>query len=153
MTFQMQFRGLILGTLLCAAVGCSSDSDDDDTSDAGNDAAVTRGATAVKTRDCAMCHAAADKSLSGSTTPRPGTMAYAPNLTPDDTGIGSWTDAQIVKAILNGVDDEDAMLCAVMPRFAALGMKQAEAEDIAAYLKSLPPVAHEIPESTCPEKK
>ena len=39
-----------------------------------------------------------------------------------------------------------------MPRFASLGMKQAEAQDIAAYLKSLAPVTHAIPESTCAEK-
>lgn len=78
-------------------------------------------------------------------------MAYPQNLTPDEaTGIGSWTQAQIISAILSGVDDEGRMLCAVMPRFAALGMKQAEAEDVAAYLKSLPPVVHEIPESSCP---
>jgi hypothetical protein len=31
--------------------------------------------------------------------------AYAANITPDpDTGIGKWTDAQIAKAIRDGVD-------------------------------------------------
>jgi mono/diheme cytochrome c family protein len=143
---------MMLSALLCALLGCTSDSTDDPAGDAGGDSALTRGAAAVKARDCGMCHAAADKSLSGSTTPRSGTMAYPANLTPDDTGIGSWSEVQIQNATLNGVDDEDATLCAIMPRFSTLGMKQAEAADIAAYLKSLAPVAHEIPESTCPEK-
>ena len=145
----------LLTALISGGYACSKDSNNT-TGDAGSAdaAAIARGAVAVKTRDCASCHAASDKSLSGSTTPRPGTMAYPQNLTPDsDTGIGDWTDAQLVNAILNGTDDENATLCAIMPRFASMGMKQSEAEDIAAYLKSLPAVKREIPESTCPEKK
>jgi hypothetical protein len=40
-----------------------------------------------------------------------------------------------------------------MPHFADEGMTEDEARDIAAYLKSLPPVSHAVPESTCPPLK
>lgn len=112
------------------------------------------GRAAVETRACGTCHKAADGTLSGQTTPQPNTMAYPANLTPDsETGIGEWSAEQIVKAVLTGIDDEDEQLCTTMPKFKDLGMTESEANDIAAYLKSLAPVKHEIPESSCPPIK
>jgi hypothetical protein len=75
-------------------------------------------------------------------------MAYPPNLTPDpDTGIGGWTDDDIRTAMTTGVDDQGAMLCSVMPRFANLSDEAVTA--IIAFLKQLPPVHAEIPASMC----
>ena len=97
--------------------------------------------------------------LAGSSTPRMGTMAYPANLTPDvDTGIGSWSDDEIMRAMRTGVDDEDAPLCPPMPRFDGSGgdgrpMNDDEATSIVAYLRSLPPVHHEVPQSSCPPLK
>lgn len=114
----------------------------------------TRGADAVEKRACASCHKGKDGSLSGSATPYSGTMAYPANLTPDsETGIGDWDEATIAKAILNGIDDEDAQLCPTMPKFAQTGMGEPEARDIAAYLKSLKPVRNMVHESSCPPVK
>jgi cytochrome c len=127
--------------VLCGVVACGSDASQ-----------IEQGKQAVSTRACATCHQAMDGTLSGQTTPQPGTMAYPPNLTPDmDTGIGSWSVDQIVAAILTGVDDEGAHLCDPMPKFGAppTNMTADEAKNIAAYLKSLAPVAHETPESMC----
>jgi hypothetical protein len=79
---------------------------------------------------------------------QPGTRAYGPNLTLDqDTGVGSWSDAQLATAIRAGIDDEGATLCNVMPHFGNLG--DTEAAAIVAYLRSLPPVAHAAPETDC----
>ncbi|HEY1958778.1 MAG TPA: cytochrome c [Polyangiaceae bacterium] len=99
---------------------------------------------------CASCHGA---DLAGSETPigAGGALAYPPNLTPDpDTGLGSWSDDQIATAVTTGVDDEGATLCNAMPRFSSLG-----ADDLAAlvaYLRSLPAIAHDVPESDCAEE-
>ena len=74
---------------------------------------------------------------------------YAPNLTPDDaTGLGTWTESQIADAIQVGVDSDGAPLWPTMPyqRFANLTNEDAMA--IAAYLKSLPPQSHAVPEDT-----
>jgi mono/diheme cytochrome c family protein len=95
---------------------------------------------------CKSCHGS---DLSGDTKAQPNSMAYPPNLTPDsDTGLGSWETATIAKAILDGIDDEGATLC-VMPKFRASGMTDAQANAIAAYLKSIPAVTKMIPESDC----
>jgi hypothetical protein len=131
-----------------ASIACSS------SSDAPTDP-IGRGQQAIQSHECTKCHEPTDGAgaLAGQTTPQPGTKSYGANLTPDsETGIGDWTDDQILTAILTGVDDEDSPLCKPMPHFGGQGMTEAEARDIIAYLRSLPPVKHTIPESDCPEK-
>src|SRR5205823_2849674 len=100
---------------------------------------------------CPSCHQSAnpgDGVLSGQTTPRPGTHAYGRNLTPDpDTGLGRWTDDAIVRAIRAGIDDEGEPLCDPMPVFGDLS--EGDGRAIVAYLRSLPAVRREIPETEC----
>lgn len=70
----------------------------------------------------------------------------APNLTPDKaTGLGSWTDAQIVAAITTGVTPQGRKLAPVMPYEGLKNLTKSDALAIAAYLKSLPPVSHQVP--------
>ena len=109
------------------------------------------GAKLVAARGCPMCHQPQDADagvLSGQTTPRPGTRSYGANLTPDDaTGLGRWSDDEVLRAIRTGVDDEGAPLCPPMPHF--IDMDDAEGEAIVGYLRSLAPVRRAIPESRC----
>ena len=101
---------------------------------------------------CADCHDPGDHSLSGQTVPRPQTMAYGSNLTPDsDTGLGGWTDEHIARAIRTGVDIQDQELCLTMPRFADLTDPQVNA--LVSYLRAQKPVHHVIPVSICPPIK
>jgi hypothetical protein len=45
----------------------------------------------------------------------PGTLAAA-NLTPDpETGLGKWTDGEILRAMREGVDREGKALFPIMP--------------------------------------
>ncbi len=110
-----------------------------------------QGKTIVAERGCASCHQASDDGagvLSGQTRPRPGTHAYAANLTPDEeTGLGSWTDDEIARAIREGKDDQGAALCSTMPRFSDLS--DADVAAVVAYLRTLAPVKRQIPESQC----
>jgi hypothetical protein len=115
--------------------------------DAAAQTPAARGAELVHSLGCPTCHDPGDGTLAGQTAPRPGTMAYPANLTPDhDTGIGDWSDDQIVRAVRTGIDDGGRMLCAPMPQFQ---VTDAEAQDLVAYLRSLAPVHHEIPDSDC----
>jgi mono/diheme cytochrome c family protein len=140
-----------VGTFAALAACGSSDSSANGDDIASLSDPVVRGQKYVARRDCASCHGATDGSLSGQDKAQPGTMAYGPNITPDtDTGIGSWSVEQIKTAIRTGVDDEMEQLCETMKRFS--DMSDAEASDIAAYLKSLTPVKHAAPESHCAGK-
>jgi len=70
------------------------------------------------------------------------------NLTSDaETGLTEWTLDDIVHAVKDGIDASGDRLCPPMPSGAMLpfsGLTDADALDIAHYLKSLPPVAKAI---------
>jgi len=68
-----------------------------------------------------------------------------PNLTPDlETGLGSWTDAEIARAIREGVDRNGVEL-AIMPSSNFHAMGDADVSAIIGYLRSLAPVKKTIP--------
>jgi hypothetical protein len=67
------------------------------------------------------------------------------NLTPDkDTGLGGWTNEQIIAAIRTGKTPEGRDLSPVMPFAAFSHLADADAEAIVAFLKSLPPVSNQV---------
>jgi mono/diheme cytochrome c family protein len=65
---------------------------------------------------------------------------YAPNITNDATaGIGGWTDAQFLNALMRGVaPDGSSYYGAFFPFAAYARMKPEDALDLRAYLKTLP---------------
>ncbi|WP_336914823.1 c-type cytochrome [Runella sp.] len=73
---------------------------------------------------------------------------FASNLTPDDTGIGPWTEAQFLKAIREGKSkgmDGTRPLLPPMPWMNIAKMTDEDLKAIFAYLKSLPPVKNVVP--------
>jgi hypothetical protein len=123
--------------------------------DSGDGGRIAQGAVLVIKKGCDGCHNPPDPAtqglFSGSLTPRPGTNAYPANLTPDvETGLGSWTDDQVFRAITLGIDKNDVPLCFTMPRF---NFDTDEIYSMILYLKSLPPIHRQIPASTCPPLK
>lgn len=74
-----------------------------------------------------------------------------PNLTPDKaTGLGNWTAREIVVAITTGKRPDGRMLAPAMPWRGLSTLTEPDALAIAAYLKSLPPVSHQVPAPTGP---
>lgn len=100
---------------------------------------------------CGHCHAADPRDPDG---PLSGGYAFrdwrlgtirASNLTPDaETGLGAWSEAEIVRAIRSGEDREGHTLAPVMPYAWFRGMSERDALAIARYLKSLPPVRNPV---------
>ncbi|MFN8469719.1 MAG: c-type cytochrome [Caldilineaceae bacterium] len=75
-------------------------------------------------------------------------VVYAPNITSDpETGIGNWTDQQIVDALRLGKTPDGRQLHPIMPYMAWSAMSDQDAYDMAAALKMLPPVKNEVPKS------
>jgi mono/diheme cytochrome c family protein len=63
------------------------------------------------------------------------------NITPDvETGIGGWTDGEIVRAMREGVSRNGEALFPIMPWFMYRDMSDADAAAVIAYLRSQPPV-------------
>ena len=68
-----------------------------------------------------------------------------PNLTPDkETGLGNWTNEQIVTALKTGKRPDRRELAPVMPWRAFANLTEADAHAIAVFLKSLPPVSNKV---------
>jgi mono/diheme cytochrome c family protein len=81
-------------------------------------------------------------------------VVYPANLTPDpETGIGTWTTAQIVAMITTGMDNHGDQTLPVMPWPAYRAIQPEDALTIAAYLKSLPPVRHQVPADVRPGQR
>jgi len=68
-----------------------------------------------------------------------------PNLTPDNgTGLGAWSDAEIARAIREGIDKDGTGLV-IMPAYSFHRMSDADIAAVVGYLRSLEPVRNEIP--------
>jgi mono/diheme cytochrome c family protein len=74
--------------------------------------------------------------------------AYAPNITPDpQTGVGKWTDAQLAKAIREGIRPDGTVIGPPMPIMFYRGMSDDDLRAIVAYLRAQPPVKNPVPKS------
>jgi mono/diheme cytochrome c family protein len=95
------------------------------------------------------CHLGESGTLSGMTEeinegPISGLFA-TPNLTPDEaTGLGSWSDAEIARAIREGVD-KDGVELIIMPAYNYNALSDQDIAAVIGYLRSLPAVENEIP--------
>ncbi|MBI1731270.1 MAG: c-type cytochrome [Gammaproteobacteria bacterium] len=84
---------------------------------------------------------------------RPG-IVYPANLTPDmKTGIGAWSEREIITAIRTGVGRDGRRHLPVMPWPGYQKLSDADAAAIAAYLRALPPVQHAVPENVRPGER
>ena len=74
-------------------------------------------------------------------------VTYSRNITPDiETGIGTWTDAQIIRAIREGVTKEGKTLGPPMPFEFYNKVSDDDAKAIVAYLHTVKPLHNEVPE-------
>jgi mono/diheme cytochrome c family protein len=126
------------------------------TPDPKKSAKVNRGAYLVEgPGHCGECHTPRNfmggkietKKFSGG--PSPEGKGYIPNITPDKSGIGSWSEKDIVFALETGFLPNGDVIGGTMAKVQE-NMAQLTAEDreaIAAYLKSVPPVASDRPKT------
>ena len=87
----------------------------------------------------------------GRSFPIPLGTVYSTNLTSDkETGLGGWTDRQIIDAIVKGLRKDGSRLLPVMPYGAYSGMAQDDLKALVAYLRTLKPVKKATPELKAP---
>ncbi|HET6897075.1 MAG TPA: c-type cytochrome, partial [Vicinamibacteria bacterium] len=103
---------------------------------------------------CFWCHAPLD--AGDPATPKAGTLGsgdvldektpvVAPNITPDgETGIGRWSDAEIVRAIREGIGRDGRALRSDHPSSYYSVMTDEDAGAIVAYLRSLAPMRRSL---------
>lgn len=127
------------------------------TSQSHADDQVARGAYLANIMDCGGCH------NTGAFTPKPNLATplsgsdigfevpglgifYPPNLTPDKkTGLGAWSDADVIAAFTTGVRPDGRQLAPAMPWMSYGHISKDDATALVAYLRSLTPVEHQVP--------
>ncbi|MGE5175367.1 MAG: c-type cytochrome [Hyphomicrobiales bacterium] len=125
---------------------------------------LVRGAYLVQVVGCENCHTPgglygtpdAARRLSGSDVGWKGVwgVRYAPNLTPDAmTGLGRWSEDDIVRAIKLAERPDSTHIATPMPWFHFVFFTDEDAHAIAKYLKSIPPIAHKVPPSALPGQR
>jgi len=110
---------------------------------------VARGEYLTRAADCAACHTApGGKPFAGGLPfklPMIGTI-YSTNITPDpETGIGTWSDDEFVKALHEGIDRDGKHLYPAFPYTSYTLMTRNDALAIKAYLFSLKPIKYRHP--------
>jgi mono/diheme cytochrome c family protein len=142
--------GIVCGVVLLAACG-----------GAAAETPAERGDYLVNTiMACGNCHSPrdadgrtiAEKAFSGGLTfVTPAFIATAPNITPDvETGIGSWSDAEIKRALVEGIRPDHGRLAgtalaAIMPANFYRALLPGDLDAIVAYLRSVKPIRSESP--------
>lgn len=77
----------------------------------------------------------------------PGIVCFR-NITPDnETGIGEWSDGEILRAIREGVDRDGHALFPTMPYTIYAALSDEDAQAVVAYLRTLPPVQRPLPDT------
>jgi mono/diheme cytochrome c family protein len=75
-------------------------------------------------------------------------IVYVPNITPDSkTGIGDWSDGELVRALREGVNRDGEMIFPVMPYQFYHGLSDEDTLSLVAYMRSLEPVNNEVREN------
>jgi mono/diheme cytochrome c family protein len=126
---------------------------------------IARGAYLATIMDCAGCHTPGvflgkpdfSRALGGSEVgfQIPGLgIFYPPNLTPDEkTGLGAWTEEEIITALRTGARPDGRVLAPMMPWRSYAALNDSDAHALAKYLKSLKPVSHQVPAITGASEK
>jgi mono/diheme cytochrome c family protein len=104
---------------------------------------------------CANCHspkgppaAVAGKDYSGGLSwDEPPFTVTAPNITQDrETGIGSWSDAEIKTLLITGKRPNGVQLAEIMPTSFYPILTEGDLNSIVAYMRTIKPVKNKVPD-------
>ena len=77
---------------------------------------------------------------------------WPPNLTSDPTGLGDWTDEEILAAIREGVRPDGRQLVPAMPSQLYSALTDEDGAALVAYLRTLPHAANRAPGPIGPDE-
>jgi mono/diheme cytochrome c family protein len=117
---------------------------------------LANGQTTFNAGGCSSCHAVPaqpDRTRLGGglAIPSPFGTFYVPNISPDPAdGIGRWSEADFVTALLKGTSPQGTHYFPAFPYTTYQHVKIDDARDLFAYLRTLPPVAGKAPPHDVP---
>ena len=105
---------------------------------------------------CGNCHSLQDANgplpdrelAGGPPIKEPPFDAYPSNITPDvATGIGAWSDEEVVRAIRDGISRDGRVMGPPMPFALYRGLGDDDVRAMVAYLRTVPAVSNAVPAS------
>jgi mono/diheme cytochrome c family protein len=105
---------------------------------------------------CSSCHAVPNQpdrlQLGGGVAiPSPFGTFYAPNISPDpNDGIGRWSEADFVNAVMRGVSPEGTQYFPAFPYTSYAHATVQDVRDLFAFLRTLPPVKGKVRDHDVP---
>lgn len=107
--------------------------------------AVGRGAVVFHAGGCYSCHTdvknGGEPLAGGRALDTPFGIFYSPNITPDaETGIGGWSEADLARALREGIAPDGSHYFPVFPYTSFTGMSDRDVRDLKAYIDSRPAV-------------
>jgi mono/diheme cytochrome c family protein len=114
------------------------------------------GETIFNIGGCSSCHAVPNqpdrlKLGGGLPIPSPFGTLYAPNISPDPTdGIGRWSEADFVNAVMKGISPGGTHYFPAFPYASYSHATVPDVRDLFAYLKTLPPVSGKVRDHDLP---
>jgi mono/diheme cytochrome c family protein len=115
-----------------------------------------RGKHVFEAADCASCHASPGQPDNlrlggGMALASPFGTLYPPNISPDPVdGIGRWSTRELANALLSGVSPSGTHYYPAFPYTSYTHMRLEDVRDLAAYLRTLPPVSGRTPPHDLP---
>jgi mono/diheme cytochrome c family protein len=135
------FLGCALPLLVCVAL-VSARAAAPEGAAAGGDA--KRGEYVAKAAGCLGCHTEAKDNATpyagGRALKTPFGTFYGPNITPHQTGIGNWSEADFFRALRQGERPDGSNYFPAFPYPSFTGMSDQDIRDLWAYLRALPAV-------------
>src|ERR1700723_4014348 len=117
---------------------------------------LANGLTPFNAGGCSPCHAVPgqpDRTRLGGglAIPSPFGTFYAPNISPDPAdGIGRWTEAEFVAAVMKGISPRGTHYFPAFPYTSYAHARVADIRDLYAYLKTLVPVSGKVRDHALP---
>jgi mono/diheme cytochrome c family protein len=117
---------------------------------------LANGQTTFNAGGCSSCHAVPGQPDrlrlgGGLAIPSPFGTFYAPNISPDPAdGIGRWTEAQFVNAVMRGISPAGYHYFPAFPYTSYAHAKVEDISDLFAYLKTLAPVSGKVRDHDVP---
>jgi mono/diheme cytochrome c family protein len=115
---------------------------------------IQRGRYLTDMGDCGACHTLPDSGqlfAGGRPIETPFGTLLAPNITPDpETGIGAWTDDEVVNSLTKGTGRNGIHLYPAMPYAYSTKMTREDALAIRAYLNTIPAVRNPVQPNQLP---
>jgi mono/diheme cytochrome c family protein len=117
---------------------------------------LANGLTTFNAGGCSACHAVPKqddrmKLGGGLAIPSPFGTFYAPNISPDpNDGIGRWSEADFVTAVMKGTSPSGTHYFPAFPYTSYQHAKIEDVRDLFAYLKTLPPVEGKVRDHDVP---